>query len=173
MSRPPQSFPAGVTVSWTVELSDYPASDGHTLRYIFTTSAARFEAIGVASGDAYDVTIGAATSIAYAPGAYTWIAFVELAGGDRYEVGRGTTIVEPSVLGGPIDARTDARRNLDAIQAVIAGRATRDQIAMSINGRSLQRCPLEELLRLESRFLVLVAAEEGRSPIARRKVVFQ
>jgi hypothetical protein len=50
-------------------------------------------------------------------------------------------------LSGDTDTRTHARKVLDAIEAVIEGRATKDQYEYQIQGRMLRLTPLPDLIK--------------------------
>ncbi|SFO63572.1 hypothetical protein SAMN05216567_101887 [Variovorax sp. OK605] len=70
--------------------------------------------------------------------------------------------VAPS-FGAAGDVRSHARRTLDAIEAVLEGRATSATAEYEINGRRLKYIPLNELHAMRSKYQREVAAEEGKS----------
>ena len=51
-----------------------------------------------------------------------------------------------------IDVHSHARIVLSAIEAVIEGRASQDQMSYSIAGRSLSRMPIDDLLTFRDRY---------------------
>jgi len=53
-------------------------------------------------------------------------------------------------------------RYLEAIEAQIAGRATRAQASMSVGDKSISYCSLDELLKLKDYFAAKVAKEQGK-----------
>lgn len=53
-------------------------------------------------------------------------------------------------------------RYLEAIEAQIAGRATRAQQSMSVGDKSISYCSLDELLKLKDYFAAKVAKEQGK-----------
>lgn len=61
---------------------------------------------------------------------------------------------------GASDQRSHARKVLDAICALIEGRASKDQEEYTIKDRSLKRMPMEDLLGLKDKYTNLVAIEE-------------
>ena len=63
------------------------------------------------------------------------------------------------------DDRTHARTVLDAIEAVIESRATKDQERYSIAGRELWRTPIPTLLKLRQHYKAEVAAQEAAEAI--------
>ena len=63
------------------------------------------------------------------------------------------------------DPRSDNKIILDAITAVIKGRATKDQESYSINGRSLSRTPLKDLMDMQSHYQALYNGELRKEAI--------
>ena len=151
----PTEIEAGETVKWTKDLSDhYPADDGWSLAYTFINSSAKFAVNAVASGKKFSVTISAATSAAYTAGIYKWIARVSKAG-EVYTVDEGHCEILKNIADAGLttfDHRTHVKKTLDAIEAVIEGRATSDQLSYTIAGRSITKMSVEELLKLRDRY---------------------
>ena len=177
----PTEARAGDTWKWTKTLADYPASEGWALTYRFKSATAAFEVAASASGDDYSVTVAATTTDDIAAGFYTWVAQVSLAG-EKYTVDSGPFTVNPDFHTGTAsaayDGRSHARIVLDAIEAVIEGRASRDQEAYEIAGRSLKRTPIADLLKLRQHYKAELAAEEAAQRIANnvgagRKIQFR
>jgi len=172
MSETPRNEPAtlraGDTIAWTRAVPDYTA-DSWTLKYQARGQAGGFTITAAADGAEYLVTVPAATSAAYPPGRYRWVAWVE-AGSNKHTVATGEWDVLPDLrtadVGSPFDGRSQARRTLDAIEAVIENRATTDQMAYSIAGRSLQRMSVADLLLLRDRYKGMVQAEVAADRLA-------
>ncbi len=154
---------AGDTLQFTTVVPDYPASAGWTLTYrlIPRTAGTAISFSGSASGDDYAIEVGASVTKDWVAGEYSWSAYVSKAG-ERHTVDQGTVKIldDPGVIAA-YDGRSHARKTLDAIQAVIQNRATQDQKSYSIGGRSLERMPLSDLLKLESAYLTRVANEDA------------
>lgn len=165
----PLSVRAGDTWKWTRSLADYPASTW-TLKYRFKNAAGGFEITASASGDDYSVTVAAATTAGYASGSYTWIAWVEGGSSEKYTVDQGTTTVGSDYRSGTatlaLDDRSHARKVLAAIEAVIERRASQDQMEYTIEGRSLKRTPIADLLKLRQKYQAAVAAEDAAAKMA-------
>ncbi len=106
----------------------------------------------IANADGVAAATGAETS-EWKPGRYAYVIRAER-GGDVVEIERGGVTVDPdlALVEGGHDGRTHAQRVLDAVEATIEGRATSDQLAYSIKGRSFQFTPLNELLALRDRY---------------------
>jgi len=149
----PASFEAGTTVQWTKDLSaDYPADAGWALEYTFIHSSSKFTVNATASGKEFAVTIAAATTAAYTVGIYSWIARVSKAG-EVFTVDSGHCEVLKNIAAATTyDHRTHVKKVLDAIEAVIENRASKDQMSYQISGRTLERTPIADLLVLRDRY---------------------
>lgn len=158
----PAELIAGDTWQWTRELSEYPAGTW-TITYYFENKDQVFNAAASAVGTIHSVTIAAATTLGYKPGRYRWRARAE-SGGVKKTVESGwlEVQVDPAAAGTK-DVRTQARRTLDAVEATLEGRASSDQLAMTLNGRSISRTPLRELREWRDQLRAEVRIEEQGS----------
>lgn len=157
-----QTLIAGDTLSFPTSVPEYPASDGWTLTYrlVPRSSGSVITITASAVGDDYEVNEAAAVTALWGAGEYTWAGYVTK-GTERYTVDQGTITVKPNPGSATTwDGRTHARKTLDAIEAVIANRATMDQEEYAINGRSLKRTPVAELIKLRSFYKAEVFREE-------------
>ena len=138
----------GDSLDFVTAVPVYPASSGYTLKYrlIPRVSGAAITLTATVVGDDYRVQSLPATTAAWTAGEYTWSAWVEKTG-ERYTVDSGTVTlkVDPGVVAA-FDGRSHARKVLDAIEAVLENRATMDQEEYAINGRSLKRTPVAQLM---------------------------
>lgn len=150
---------AGDTWQWRREdLSDYPAGTW-TLTYYFKSAAANFSVAATADGTNYAVTVAKATTAARTAGRYKWIAVVDN-GTERHQVDQGELIVQPDfAASGNLDDRSHARKMLDAIEALLEGRATKDQQSMTIGDVSITRMPLDQLLAARDKYRTEVATQ--------------
>lgn len=164
----PTQLTAGDKWEWELTLSDYadavysvylylaPVGGGSVLSYLHTQSA----------GGAFTITVASATTAAVSAGDYRATLAAIDSSSNRTTVSTGQIKVLPNPATTTADTRTHARKTLDAIRAVIEGRATLDQSSMSVNGRSISRTPISELLTLENRYAQLVKQEEAALSIA-------
>jgi hypothetical protein len=155
----PTRINAGDTARWLKSLADYPASAGWALAYTLVSAAQRYTFSGTASGDDFLVNVAASTTTGWAAGSYAWRAQVSRAG-EVYTVAEGQVEVAPA-FGAAVDARSAARRGLDAINAVLENRATAGVAEVTIGGRAVKHIPLPELLALRDRYRIDVAREEA------------
>jgi hypothetical protein len=164
----PSYFVAGDTVTWTKAVSGYPATAGWTLEYYFWNATADYSVEAAADGSDYEITIAAAVSAEYAPGRYQWRAVVSKAG-ERYAVASGEIEIRHDPASGDgtgIDDRSQVKVALDAIEAVLAGRASKDQESYTINNRSLNRTPIADLILLRNHYRREYAREQREKRIA-------
>lgn len=101
-------------------------------------------------------------------------------GTNVHEVESGRVRITPDLAAAPAgyDGRSQNRIALDAIEAVIAQRATVDQERYRINNRELYRTPIGDLIKLRAHYVALLAREEssrtGRSLFGRQvKIVMR
>lgn len=116
----PAFIQAGDTIQWQRTLADHPAGGGWVLAYRLINQASHIDIVSAPDGEAHLVSISAATSAAYAAGAYTWAAFVTQ-GAQRYTVGQGTTTIRPNLAAqvAGFDARGEAQRALDDLRSAL------------------------------------------------------
>lgn len=159
---------SGDTLDFMTSLPDYPAAT-YTLKFrlVPRTSGTPVTITCTASGDDHRCTADAATTAAWTAGDYAWFSWVEK-GAERYSVSEGQAVVVANpATQTTFDNRSASRIALDAVEAVIANRATLDQEEYSIAGRSLKRTPMADLLRLRSALRIDVGREDAAN---RRKL---
>jgi hypothetical protein len=168
----PASARAGDTWRWQRTLSDYPASTW-TLSYTLFNAAGKVSIAATADGDDHLVSVAPATTAAYTAGRYDWVAHVS-DGTDRHQVGAGSINVLPDLSAvSSYDGRSHARKMLDAIDALLEGRATTDQLDLiaaanvgsNSGDQSMQMRP-EFLMNLRKHYAAMVASEDRASAIA-------
>lgn len=165
MSRPTE-IRAGDTYTWTVTSSDYPATDGWTLRIVIQNDAVRLKVDAATSGSDYAVTLTSAnTDDLTSAGTYQITEAVEKGTGaslERHTLYLGTINVLKDIVTGTaaVDARTDARIMLDTITATIKANLGKPQESMSIAARAIGYRSWEEMLKARQRLTVEVKGEE-------------
>lgn len=166
-------FTAGDTLNYRTELPDYPATQGWSLkmRFIPRTAGAAIDVTAEVDGDAFNMRAGAGITATWAPGRYGWALWVER-GVEVYTVDQGQIdiLADPRSTAAPTDTRTHAERMLEAIEAVLEGRASQAHLEYTINGRQMRFIPPEQLLALRDRYRLEVRAQlaaNGALPGAR------
>jgi hypothetical protein len=87
-------------------------------------------------------------------GEYRWQEFVQKAGAtERKYLRWGMSFVKVNLESGGLttglDIRPHVKKMLDAIRALLVGKATKDQASYSIAGRALARYSWDDLVRME------------------------
>jgi hypothetical protein len=168
----PKQLRAGETWQWRREdlTGDYPASSW-TLKYSLKNATDHAELTASADGAAFSVLVSASTTKSIKPGTYRVVGYVEDAGAaKRFPVFEGYIAVGASYANsGVLDERTHARKVLDAIEAVLENRASKDQEEYQIGHRSLKRTPINDLIALRQMYRGEVYAEELKDKAARGK----
>lgn len=151
---------AGDSLYWEETPADYPADSGWTITYKIVGSNGAYTITSSSSGSTHVLTADTSTTASWAAGFYGWTAYVSK-GTERITLQTGsiTLLADPSAATAT-DNRTHSRKVLDAIQAVLEGRASKDQESYSINGRTLNRTPLSELMEMERKYSARVVQEE-------------
>lgn len=170
----PDEIRAGVTFIANVTLTAYPASTW-TMTLIMRGPEA-IDLSAVADGNTHVLRADAATTAAWQPGTYQ-VSLRVSDGTDVIEADTGSVVIMPDLagVGAGHDGRSHIQKVLEAIEAVIEGRATRDQESYKINNRELVRTPIEQLLKLRQTYREEArrerAAERGQSLLGRRVLV--
>lgn len=88
-----------------------------------------------------------------------------VSGSDAYLLEQGTVRVLPDAtkIADGSDIRSEAQKALDAIDAVLAKRATLDQQRYRINNRELERTDIADLLALRAHYYRLVQVEKAKA----------
>jgi len=147
----PLNFIVGDYVQWKRSdlTTDYP-TDEYTATYIARVTgggASEIQIAGTASGGAYLFTADSSTTAGYSAGYYHWqLEIVRNSDSNRIVVDRGafTAIVDLDVSNA--DPRTHAEIMLTKIESLLQGKADSDVANYSIQGRSLTKFSIAELL---------------------------
>ncbi len=168
----PTSITAGLSLTCEVITDDYPAP-GWVLRAVLRGPAS-IDLTAAARGTGHVFSATAAITGTWEPGLYA-VSVRAISGEDIHELeaGQVTIVADLVAIGAAHDPRGHAQRTLAAIEAVIEGRASRDQQSYTINGRTLVRTAIADLLMLRDRYRKEVAAlTSGGRPgkLVRRQV---
>ena len=141
---------AGDRLAWKREDlgADYPPAS-YALTYNARLNGAGSTSISITaseSGDDYLVEEGSSTTASYTTGIYQWSASITRSSdSERIQIASGTWEVVENKATSTADPEPFEKTVLDAIQAVIQGRASQDQMSYSIAGRSLSRMDPDDL----------------------------
>ena len=176
-------FTLGDTLTYRTVIDGRSAADGWvmTLRLVLRSGTGAITVTGAADTEdptAHRITATAATTAAWAAGTFSWHEWVEKAGA-KHAVASGSAVLvaDPRTATGTLDIRTPAAVALDAVRALLQGKATTGQAQYSINNRSLQSYSITELIALEDKLARDVARENNAAamlagrPTSRRIMV--
>lgn len=158
----PVLLTSGDSVEMELGLSvDYPAGvyEMALTARLNGGSGAGADILSVAFAASGTLQTGTLDTAGKTPGPWSW-SLRATNGAVTQTVGRGTL----NILADPAsaDARSHAERMLDAIEARLEGRATKDVNSYAIAGRSLQHMSVDELMKWRSHYRAEVKNERGR-----------
>jgi hypothetical protein len=173
----PATIRAGDTIKWRDDpakdvLGNEIGSSSWTLTYYLRTNTASEGAtvVGVAYGQGWEFTITASTSAGFEPGLWFFQA-VATSGADKQTLGSGQLQVEVALsyagTPGAFDGRSQARKDLEAVQTAIRSMVSGGAVAeYTIGNRRLKKMELADMLALESKLKADVVREERAAKIA-------
>lgn len=161
----PREITAGETLQWRKSLIDYPAGDGWVLKYYFRgATGPGFNATAATDGNSYLITVASADTEGMTAGKFYWQAWVELDGvKHKVAAGQGTALAafDPDDTAAVVDGRSQTKKILDAIDALIAGKKLgADMQSYVIGNRQLQTIPIPELIALRTHYAQLYRNEK-------------
>jgi hypothetical protein len=153
----PEELVAGDTLIWKrTDLNTDYSNASHTLSYkarLEGTGATVITITASASSDDYLVSVAAGTTASYATGVYRWQAYItRTSDSARVTVDSGTFEVLANRSASTADPRSHAKTMMDKIESILSGRADGDVASYSINGRSLTKLGIEELMTWRDRY---------------------
>jgi hypothetical protein len=173
----PSSLRAGDTVVWDDvatrdNLGNVVDSSGYTLTYYLRTNTASEGAtvVAAANGTGWRTTISSAVSANFDPGVWFFQA-VATKTGQTLTLGAGQFTVEASLAysgqPGAYDGRSQAQKDLDAVQAAMRAMISGGAVQRyTIGNRELWKMTIADLLTLESKLKADVARERRAELIA-------
>lgn len=158
----PSVFTAGVNFSAQVVAPDYPAPDWTVSAVIRGPGVINLTAAG--DNMQHTFAVAAATTANWARGDY-WVSIRAAKGADVFEISKRQLQILPDLSAqvAGYDGRTENEIALDAINAVLAKRATLDQQRYTINNRELWRTPMADLLKLQAFYKTRVRRERQKA----------
>ena len=149
--KEPVTIYKGETVVWNrKDLTDYPVGS-----YAMSWSArlesnggTAFTATGTEVDDYYKFTLDNSATGGYTIGDYFWVLKVtQSSDSEELIIDSGKITVKDNYFGSTGDTRSHAKIMLDKIESILEGRADADVSSYSIQGRSLSKISINELLQ--------------------------
>lgn len=158
----PRYFIQGETVQWRKEFDCYDAAGGFSIIYYLRGPSGGIDIGGADDGDGYIFTITSSQTGALAVGNYSYQAFA-IKNAEKFFVAEGNLQIKAGLSTIPqnqsFDSRTQAEKDLEAVRAMLSGKASKDVQRYTINNRQLDKIPIPDLLALETRFVERVRSE--------------
>jgi hypothetical protein len=155
---------AGESLLFSLPCGDYPASDGFNITFSFRApNGSAIDFTTTASGSDHLASVSFSETALWLAGDYMGAGVVS-DGTTARQVWAGRLTVLPNLTAAAegFDARSQARRTLDNINAVIEGRASSTILDSTVDGTNLRRIPVADLLMLRDKYAAIVAAEEAK-----------
>ena len=180
----PLELTQGESVAWERDIRDYPATEwtaSYRLRGILGVGAG-LNVTCTADGPKFVASVTAAESAGLAVTTYEWQLWVTRISdaNDVRQIERGTVKVNKGFTAGSlssVDVRSTAQQILDAIDAVMSGKATADQLEYTIETqvgkRQLKRLPMTELIAARTYYANVVAREQQAERLRARGTFFK
>lgn len=175
-SEIPTKITAGTSVSWRLTLPDCPASAGWSVVYTLVSSGEQIQATSTPDGDAHLFEIPFATTTSWEAGTYAWQAHASNST-ERYLIGSGSVEIQANFATATtgLDTRTWLDTTIEALQAAIAGRASKTQLTQSLpNGLQIQHLTLDQQISALKRLKAMRASKNRslKNIMRTRKVAF-
>lgn len=161
MALIPNKITAGLTLSLTFELTSYPGPQWSCL--LLLRGAGHIDIEGSSNSKAHTLAESFGNTQGWLPGNYSYSLRVT-DGTVTHEIESGLLDILPdlALADASFDGRAHAEKVLSSIEAVIEGRATKDQDSYRINNRELRRTPISQLLKLREVYRAEVAQLKAR-----------
>lgn len=152
--------------------ADYP-NDEYTATYIARITgggASEIQLTGTAYGVDYLFSVSSAVSADFVAGYYHWqLEMVRNSDSERIVVDRGTFTAIIDLDVNNADPRTHAEIMVDKIEARLESRADVDVSNYSINGRSLVKMSIDELMKWRDYYRAELTMEKRKERVRRGK----
>lgn len=167
----PETIVVGDFIQWKRSdlVQDYPVAT-HSATYVARITGGGANEIQLTATESdpsyYLFTVDSATSSNFSPGYYHWqLEITQTATGNRIVVATGAFTAVPDLDVNNSDPRTHAEIMLDKIQTILEGRADSDVSSYSIQGRSLAKMSISDLLQWRDYYRREVLKEKRDSNI--------
>ena len=163
----PSAIHAGDTLLLNISQDDYPAPDWTVTFSFRCAGGSTIDLSASDNGADHLFSVAAATTSAWVPGLYKGVG--RATDGTSYVTfWKGTLEVLPDLSTQPdnYDTRTHAEKCLDAIEAVLEGKASKDILSTVIAGQSISRLTPQQLMEWRAYYRDEVAAEQAKERAA-------
>ena len=149
--KEPITIYKGETVVWNrKDLTDYPVGS-YAMSWVArleSNGGTSFSATVTEVDDYYKFTLDNSATGGYTTGDYFWVLKVtQSSDSEELIIDSGKITVKDNYFGSTGDTRSHAKIMLDKIESILEGRADADVSSYSIQGRSLSKISINELLQ--------------------------
>lgn len=148
----PSQIRSGDSLNITANISGYSPEDGWVLTVKIVSDNHVYTILGTSSGSNHTINLVPADTQSWAAGQYKYIASVSN-GTDKYTIDtsaiRILANIETTTSAGE---RTHVEKVLSSIEAVLEGKATKDQMEVTFQGRSITHLAPEQLLKWRDKY---------------------
>lgn len=160
----PLKISAGDTLNFTLPEIDYTSADGWAMKVQLVNADTTKIIEGVYSSGEFSFTLSVSETASLTLGKYRATQYVEKGAAEtleRHSITSVVTQVIPGLQDVAQDMRGHAGKMLEKIEAVLENRATTDVLKYEIRGRSLERMPVEDLIKWRSYYKAELKREEA------------
>lgn len=173
-STEPTEIVAGTLVQWKRPdlIEDYPIATYDLIyRFRLKNGTGQDQTITATnSGGDYLATLTGATTSSWVAGEYYWQSFISRKSDSALLIiGNGELLLQPTLDQNGADLRTHAVIMLAKINSLLEGRADKDVNSYSIQGRSLSKLSITDLITWRDYYRKEVAKEKQTAAIAAGK----
>lgn len=164
-TREPLEIVAGDTLDFTRSLSDFPATNGWSLKYELRGGGQAIEFTSTADGAAHHVKVEEDVTALWLPGDYVLTGYaIEAATGDRHTIylANCAVLVDQAAAPAEQDTSTHAQRMLQLTEARLEEMAQHVLNRSNVQETEFERVNRLELLKLRNHYKAEVANEQDR-----------
>lgn len=176
----PAKIVSGRHALWTIFLSDYAPGEWTLSYHIRGAAAANVTGTTSDDGLSFDFDLlassGAGPFVALPAGQYFWQSYatnVSTPTDKRLVASGRVEILTDLSTATTYDGRTLNETIWMAIKAMIAKKATRDQMSFTLGQRTIGRIPIDQLIQFEQHYARLVSADRARERVENGESFFE
>jgi hypothetical protein len=160
----PSTIVAGDSVAWTKTITSYAGTLNYSLQIFGSSDPPILFAATPPGGPNFSISLAPGVTANWAPGRYTWTSYID-DGTNRHAIDTGEMVVlaNPAIA----VAGTHATRTLAIIEAALEGRLPRGLETYVIDGQSIAKIPIKQLVEMRSIYADWVRSEYAQDRINR------
>lgn len=169
LSSIPCEFESGNSVTITMPLAGFLASEGAATLFLSLNGSAVNNFAATESGDDFTFTLSKTATAALAPGLYDWAIYFTYTAGERVSAGEGQVRVTANLAASQTPSFAQAQVTL--LETVLAALNTTDKQSVSFNGQSFTRANIKDYQQQWTYWKARLIAEQRAAARARGQEV--